>query len=134
MNEKYMKKRADSTKQKTNSLGLDLSAEWAGFVNFEWTDALKEQYGFWVLEFNFWDELNLQAARGRRISVQFDLYHQCYVASVFERDAKSVNAGKLVTARGQDSATAISRLLFLLSNALREGWGTTKKSSTEDKW
>ena len=134
MNEKQQEKRAQKTKAAVDAQGNDLSAKFTGFVNFEWTDAHKEHYAIWANEFNFWDEYNAQCAKGRRISTQYDLYHQCYVSSCFERDVKSVNAGAICTARGMDAATSISRLLFLVSDVLREGWGLKSTPSQADKW
>jgi len=134
MRQKYMNKRAQETKDKVEREGKDYKAEFAGFVNFEWTDAHKENCIRWASELDFWHEYNQQCAKGRRISTQFDLYHQCYVSSAFERDINSPNAGLICTARGMDGSISLTRLLYLLSDALREGWGKSKTPLYEDKW
>jgi len=134
MNEKSQEKRAQKTKATVDAAGRKLDAKFTGFVNFEWTDAHKEHWARWTLEFNFWDEYNMQCAKGRRISTQYDLYHQCYVSSCFERDSNSPNAGAICTARGMDAASSISRLLFLVSDVLRDGWGVKPLVEQSDKW
>jgi hypothetical protein len=113
---------------------LKLDAKFKDFVNFEWDDSQKEAYGFWVITFDFWQQLNTQAAKGRRITVQFDTYHSCEVASCFERDVASPNAGYICTARGLDAASAISRLLFLVSELMPNEWVKPKKRDKQDKW
>ena len=134
MREKSMEKRREKTQSQTAPIERKNEAKFVGYVNFEWSDVQKEAFGIWVLKFNFWDELNAQTAKYRRISVGWDTYHQCYVASAFERDTDSPNAGYICTARGVDAATAVSRLLFLISELMPDEWVKPQSKPKQDLW
>lgn len=134
MRQKSMEKRRNDTVTATADRKARYSAKFAGYCNFDWQDAQKEACVVWSLEFNFWDELNAQTEKGRRITVGYDAYHQCQVASCFERDIESPNAGYICTARGLDAGTAISRLLYLISELMPEGWMKSTPADRADKW
>jgi hypothetical protein len=129
-----MEKRREKTEQNSNELTKRFKAEFKGYVNFEWSDSQKEAFGVWALEFNFWDEFNAQTAKGRRITTGYDPYHQCQVASCFERDIDSPNAGYICTARGLDGSTAISRLLYLISELMPDEWVKPTQRAKSDQW
>ena len=134
MRQKSMEKRRDKTEGETDELANRLKADFKGYVNFEWTDDQKEAFSIWALEFNFWDELNAQTGKGRRITTGYDAYHNCQVASCFERDINSPNAGYICTARGLDAATAVSRLLYLISELMPDEWIKPKSKPKQDLW
>jgi hypothetical protein len=134
MRQKSMEKRRERTEASTKELTDRLKAEFRGYVNFEWTDAQKEAFAVWALEFDFWSQLNAQTERGRKISVGYDAYHHCQVASCFERDIASPNAGYICTARGVDSSTAISRLLYLISELMPDEWAKPQQRVKSDLW
>lgn len=134
MRQKSMEKRSERTQSQTEAGSKKTEAKFAGYVNFEWSDVQKEAFSVWAIEFNFWDELNAQTSKGRRISIGYDAYHQCQVASCFERDADSPNAGYICTARGVDGSTAISRLLYLISELMPDEWVKPKSKPKQDLW
>jgi hypothetical protein len=129
-----MEKRREKSEADTDDNAKRFKAEFRGYVNFDWNDAQKERFAVWALEFDFWSQLDAQTNKGRRIAVGFDAYHQCQVASCFERDVTSPNAGYICTARGVDASTAISRLLFLISELMPEEWIKPQQRSKSDQW
>jgi len=134
MRKESMEKRREKTERETATSKRKIEAKFAGYVNFEWNDLQKEAYAVWADKFNFWSELDAQTEKYRRISVGWDAYHQCYVASAFERDADSPNAGYICTARGVDSSTALSRLLFLISELMPDEWVKPQSKPKQDLW
>lgn len=134
MRQKDIKARRNKTEENAHPLAGKLNAEWKGYINYEWTDAAKERFAVWLDETNIFDDLDAHAAKGRKITVGFDAYHKCMVASCFERDANSPNAGYIVTARGAQAATALARLLYLISEEMPVEWSKPALSVPEDKW
>jgi len=134
MRQKDMKARRNKTEDNAHPLAGKLNAEWKGYINYEWSDAAKERFAVWLDETNIFDELNSHTAKGRKFAQGFDAYHKCMLATCFERDAKSVNAGYIVTARGSDAATALARLLYLISEEMPHEWSKPSAIANEDKW
>jgi len=134
MRAKDQQKRRQKTEETSDPLVSRLKAEWKGYINYEWSDAAKERFAVWLYETNILSELDSHAAKGRKFTTGYDAYHKCMVATCFERDAASVNAGYIVTARGQNGSTALARLLYLISEEMPHEWTKPAAVVHEDKW
>jgi hypothetical protein len=134
MRAKDRAKRTEKTLANSHPLAGKLKAEWKGYINYEWSDAAKERFAVWLDETNLFSELDAHAAKGRKFTQGFDAYHKCMVATCFERDETSANAGYIVTARGIDATTAFARLLYLISEEMPHEWSKPSVIANEDKW
>lgn len=134
MRQKDIKARRNKTEENAHPLAGKLNAEWKGYINYEWSDAAKERFAVWLDETNIFDELDAHAAKGRKFTTGFDAYHKCMVATCFERDANSPNAGYIVTARGKTASIAQARLLYLICEEMPVEWSKPAVNAPEDKW
>lgn len=110
------------------------TATFDGYVNYEWTDADKEAFIIWTGENNFWDIRATQTNLGRKFSISFDPKQSCYIATCFERDAKSPNAGLCVSARGRELEMAEWRILFLVNSLMGANWKNGRERKGDDVW
>ena len=109
-------------------------AKFTEYVNFTPTDAQKERFAGWISSHNLWDELAMQMDRGIRVSWEWDDYSNCYQASAFCKDMDNVNAGRVCTARANEQDTALSRLMWYISEDFPEDWKAKVKQVQKDIW
>jgi len=134
MRAKDQQKRRQRTEEGQDPLVGRLKAEWKGYINYEWSDAAKERFAVWLDETNLFNELDAHTAKGRKFTTGYDAYHKCMVATCFERDINSPNAGYIVTARGKEASTAQARLLYLISEEMPHEWTKPSVIADVDKW
>lgn len=112
----------------------NVKAQWKGFVNFTPSEPQKERFVQWLSEVNYYDALDEQAAKGRKISVGYSPNDGCYLATCLERDELSVNAGLMATARAATPSLAQLRLLFYVSEVFQPNWDYLYRGQNADKW
>lgn len=111
------------------------TATWVKFVNVELTKADKEDWAVWTMEVNLYDALDAQTSLGRVVTVKMDIKQKCGICTILERDSRSPNAGKMVSARGSTGGIALSRALFIVMEVLGNAkWENLDYVSEADKW
>ena len=124
----------DTVPNGSNARKTRWKAKFTEYVNFTPSDAQKERFALWISEHNLWDELADAMDKGIRVSWEWDDYNSCYQASAFCKDMDSVNAGRVCTARGAEQDTALSRLMWYISDDFPEDWKGKTKNVPKDVW
>lgn len=98
------------------------TAQWAGYVNVELTRDDKDEFWKWYEKGMLWEDLASNLEMGRKFSFYIDEKDGSAVASVFERDTQSPNAGLTVTMRGREAMSALARVVWVVSWRLGAVW------------
>lgn len=115
--------------------GTKDNAEFRGYINLSLSDAEKAAWLAWSVTPDVWDCLIAQVAQGINISVKREKGGESFVGSATQRDATSLNAGLVVTARGRDAGVALTRVLYCLVVLSRaERWEDTQPVADPDRW
>lgn len=117
-----------------DELAKRYNAEFSGFVNFNPSEGDKERYVAWVQDCDVWEALENHSILGRKITTQMDVRNGGHMAMCMERDTQSVNAGRICTSRGKTVGTALTRLLFLISDQFPEDWMKSGVIQDSDRW
>jgi hypothetical protein len=111
------------------------NAEFRGYINLSLSTAEKDAWKVWSSTADVWDCLDAQVSMGVNISVKREKGGELFVASATQRDAASVNAGLVVTARGSSPGVAFTRVLYCLVVLSRaESWEQTQPVADPDRW
>lgn len=109
-------------------------AAYAGFVNFNPTDAQKDAFVHWADSAEPFLIMDTHLALGRKISFAIDKDGVTHTCSCMERDSTSVNAGLICTARGRTSELAWFRLMYYLGVLFPENWNELSLTKSLDRW
>lgn len=111
------------------------NAEFRGYINVDLTDEQKEQYPRWSASASYWEALDGFTSIGVNLSLKREKKSEGYLASGTQRATDSPNAGLCVTARAKDAATALGRLLFILTVlSSSERWEDVQPLADPDRW
>jgi len=117
----------DARKAATSERKTKERAAFAGFCNVSLTDADKVAWRQWSTEDGLFSvALREVLTRGYKLGCSYAAKQDCFTATLACWDEGSENAGKILSARGGDGETAISRVVWLLHWKLGYDMGEAK--------
>lgn len=107
--------------------------EWKGYVNFSLNDSDKRKAEEYRGNPDWLDTAASHVCEeDYKLSVSYDNYNDCIVASLYCKRAGSPNAGYCLTARASHWYEAIFRVLYVHYVALDEDWNAQKEEGWDD--
>ena len=110
------------------------NAQFSGFVNVTLSKDEKEHFATWSETVDFDERQAVHCRLGRKFTSSYDLKQQCFMALVFERDEKSPNAGKMISARGNTPMLCQWRLLYILDVIMHDQPWEGSFTTSADLW
>lgn len=115
---------ADARRAKAKSKEGQGRAAFAGFCNISLTDGDKDLWRKWSAEDGLFSQaLEVVLTSGYKLTCAYSPKQDCFTATLATWDEGQPNAGKLLSARGGDGETAVSRVVWLLHWKLNYNMG-----------
>lgn len=127
-------KPARSTISPAHTGGDRFNAAYKGFVNFNPSQAQKEDFSQWADATDFWETLDTHLRLGRKFGVNMDKDGKTFCATLMERDRESPNAGLIATARALRPDVAAWRLFYYVGELFPEDWNEIGGNEQLDRW
>lgn len=131
----FGEKERKTTAAKRSSVAAGNDAAFRGYINLSLTSGEKDSYDTWATCETVMEIFGLAVADGVNIACKPDPKGQGFLASATQRREASPNAGLCVTARANEPAKALGRLMYCLGILARqEKWEDTQPVSDPDRW
>jgi len=134
MNGNTKTKATKSTLTPSDTVGDRFNAPYKGFINFNPSQAQKEDFSEWADSTDFWETLYTHLRLGRKFNCALDKDGKTFCASLMERDKLSPNAGLIATARGLRPDVAAWRLFYYVGELFPQDWNALFSIDQEDRW
>jgi len=98
----------------------------AVFINYDLDETHRKAFKAWAHEHvdDTWAYVDALLDSGYHVSVKWDGYNGCYGAFIICKDAKSENAGCILTGRGKSSWSALMGALYRHLVVFEKVWDT----------
>lgn len=108
------------------------AAPFSGWCNYTPKDDDREAFERWYEAGLFYVALEDTILNGLKYSLTYQWDESCFIATAFQRDAESVNAGVMISARSSDAHRALCKLVWTILILLPAEWPLAGRGRTAE--